>query len=906
MKSARFSPPEYGAPVTPTELLPCNSETGGGGGSAMRALVCIAVAFGAIGGLAPAAFAESAATGIIEEVIVTARKREDTLQDVPLSVTAFGADQLERRNFRDLQDISQETSGLIYENYATAGLSTAAVIRSMGQTFTTARIQNTAVFLDGLYLQRQSMINPGLMDLERVEIVKGPQNAQFGRNAFSGVVHYISRQPENEMSADVRATYGDGGRFDAQGSASVPIIADTLHLRLAMGHSEFDGHTDNDHPFAAMGPPSKHGTNGKVGGWNDQFHSASLQWMPSDMMDVELRYYRNDSLREPQAFYNLNGARYAYDTAEFGGPPTFAFLAPLGANCNNTITFSSRAPFPARGPHAYCGEFPVSPPALSDPKLQAAGFGDTSGGIIIDPRSVAVESTSNITRLDVNYDMNETLSLAYQFGYVDHEADGFGTAEGRASLVGSSVAHVPVRVTPFPPFLTQLGPPGSFGAVAHSSTFNANPSESLQATSHEIRLTRTTDTLTARAGFYYSTNEDEDGGTFFFLPPCDGETNCSLAVPYGATPLAGTYIAIVPVVPGVVHIGIPHVYDTGHGVLGNSIAYQDKVSAVFGDFEWAVSDQVTVALEARYTMEQKSFEQSSTTFGNPLPDNVSASGDKDFSFFTPRAILEWTPNDASMIYGLVASGVKTGGFNAVDPAANPGQAVYDEETNLTFEIGTKNRFMDNRLTLNAALYFISWEGVQGTEAATSRDAWTTDVVGNIGDAEVTGFEVDGFLVASDSVMIDYHIAYSDAQYTDAIYLSSVAGPNSSWGCNDSVCRSDGRVDGNQVERTAKWQYGAGLNYSRSLDGGWQLGARIDFNYRGKMYATPMNLAHNGGRTLANANVSLSGGKWDITFWGRNILDTEYVANSFVLPSFTRYIVGLGARRTMGLTVNYSL
>ena len=857
-------------------------------------------------GLALPASAQDEGAGIIEEIVVTARKREDTLQEVPLSVTAFTTEQLEGRNFRDLQDVAQETSGLVYENFATAGLSTAAVVRGMGQTFTTARIQNTAVFLDGVYLQRQSMINPGLMDLERVEIVKGPQNSQFGRNAFSGVVNYVTKRSERELAADLSATYGNGDRVDARANASLPILADTLYLRLAVGTSTFDGHTGNDHPFASSGPGGDRNTDDRIGGWNDQFHSASLHWTPGLDWDIELGYYQTDSIREPQAFYNLNGARYAYDTAEFGGPPAFAFVAPLGTNCNETVTFSTRAPFPAQGPHAFCGELPTSPPVLPDPKLEAAGFGDTSGRIVIDPRSLAVDASSTITRLKIDYDLDESLDLSYQFGQVEHEADGFGTAEGRASLVGSSVAYVPVRQTPFPPFVQQLGPPGSFGAIAHAATFNATPSEALESTSHELRLTRSTEKLTLRVGLYQSQTDDEDGGTFFFVPPCSDGANCRVPVPSGANPLAGRFIAVVPVVPGAVHVGIPHVYDTGHGVLGNHVSYEDKVGAVFGDLEWQMSDRTTLAVEARYTTERKSFEQFSTTFGAPMPDNVAATDEQKFTFFTPRLILERKLADDNMVYGLVAQGVKTGGFNAVDPAANPGQAVYAEEQNTTYEIGTKNRFLDGRLTVNAAFYVIDWSDVQGSEAAASPDAWTNDVVGNIGDASVVGFEVDGWLRPSDNVSIDYHLAYTDAEYEDAVYLSSVAGPNSSWGCNGSVCRADGRVDGNQVERTAKWQYGAGLNVSRSLGDGWRLGARIDFNYRSKMYATPMNLAHNGDRMLANANASLAKGKLSFVMWGRNILDEEYVANSFVLPSFTRYIVGLGARRTIGVTVGYNL
>ena len=167
--------------------------------AAWAALACI--------GLGPCVVAqeieELSLEDMIEQVIVTARKREDLIQDVPLSVSAITAAQIEEQALRDLQDISQATPGFVYENYATAGLSTAAVIRGMGQTFTVARIQNTAVFLDGIYLQRQSMVNPSLLDMERVEIVKGPQNAQFGRNAFAGAIQYVTKRPPSEPGANL-------------------------------------------------------------------------------------------------------------------------------------------------------------------------------------------------------------------------------------------------------------------------------------------------------------------------------------------------------------------------------------------------------------------------------------------------------------------------------------------------------------------------------------------------------------------------------------------------------------------------------------------------------------------------------------------------------------------------------
>ena len=873
-------------------------------GPLKRARFAISAALACIGlgpGVAAQEIEEPSLEDMVELLVVTARKREDSIQEVPLSVSAITATQIEEQGLHDLQDISQATPGLVYENYATAGLSTAAVTRGMGQTFTSARIQNTAVFLDGIYLQRQSMVNPSLLDMERVEIVKGPQNAQFGRNAFAGAIQYVTKRPPSEPSANLVLGYGSGDRFDRRFEAGGPLAGGRFAARVFASASDFDGHTDNNHPFADSGPGGKDATDGMLGGWQDEAYSAAFRWTPGDQFTADVAYHYNGTVREPQAYYDLNGARYAYDTAEFGPPPFFAFLAPTSTNCLNTTTFSDRLPFPARGMHAWCGELPTSPPVVDDPKLAAAGHADSRGAIAVDPRSLALDATTHVGRIELDYVFDERLSVNYQFGYVDHRADTLGTTEGRASLVGSAVPYVPVRGLSVPPFIEALGPPGSFGAVVQTSLFYANPLEQLDAVSHELRLTWQREDLVARAGFYASENDDEDRGTWRSLPPCDG-VHCSLPATVADSVLDGRYIAVVPVVPGQLNVGVPHFLDTGHGLLADHTTYRDAVRALFGDVEWLVREDLTVAVEARITRESKSFAQLTTTFGADLPDNVNASDDETFTFFTPRVIMSWTPSDASMFYALAARGVKTGGFNAVDPAQNPDQATYDEETNLTVEFGAKNQLLDGRLILNAAVYAIDWRDVQGTEAASGADAWTRDVVGNIGDAEVIGFELQGVWRPTERFFVDYGLAYNDAKYKSGVYVSSMAGPNSSWGCDDTVCRADGRVDGKRIERTSKMQYNVGFNYAQPVGASANAAFRVDFNFRDSMFATPLNLAHNGDRTLANASFKVQGEKWQATLWARNILDEEYVANSFVLASFNRYIVGLGARRTVGLTV----
>ena len=134
----------------------------------------------------------------IEEVVVTARKRQESLQDVPVSITPFTAQDMAQRGYVGMEDIAAATPGFTFDGSITSGHHSNAVIRGLAPQFTIARVQNVSFFMDGVYMPRQSMLNIGLIDMQRVEVVKGPQNALYGRNAFAGAVNYIPQAPSEE------------------------------------------------------------------------------------------------------------------------------------------------------------------------------------------------------------------------------------------------------------------------------------------------------------------------------------------------------------------------------------------------------------------------------------------------------------------------------------------------------------------------------------------------------------------------------------------------------------------------------------------------------------------------------------------------------------------------------------
>lgn len=795
----------------------------------------------------------------LEEILVTARKRVESLQDVPVSVTAFNTDSLKSRDLRTLEDLAGSTTGLVFENFPTSGLSAAPVIRGMSLPFTTAREQNTSVFLDGIYLQRQSMLNPGLVEMERVEVVKGPQSALYGRNAFAGAINYVTAKPTDEFSGHAGITLGTDDREDYNVSISGSIIENRLLGRFGYSTSEYDGHTENEHPFDDL-DPNGDSTDGMLGGWDEDVVNASLLFTPTDNLSIRLGYFKSESDREPQAFYNLDGARQNDVT----NPENTL-------NCLDTTTTVRSGPslVEVSGHHAWCGEMSTTPPYRED--LAALGY---NGDILMDPRSFAVGSETELWTLHVDWDFNDDWSVQYLYGYTDHDAAGTGIQADAKSVIGDGV-------------LSGLGfdEDGNFGPLYTDTTvFNSNPEETLEASSHELQISWTgSDTVQARGGLYYSNVEDASWNRFFFIAPCNSAESCKDNTQEADPVLSDLFF------PG-----------SGHGLKGNWTEFEDDVYAIFAEVTWYANEKLTIGLEGRYTQEDKSYQQLTTTFGV----EQELLNQEDFDYFTPRFTVEYHWTDSQLLYSSLGKGVKTGGFNSIDAEINPGQAVYDEEENWTLEVGSKNVLLNGSLVFNAAAYYIEWSDLQGSEAPDDPNPYATDVIGNIGDVEIYGIELETIYNLNQYWSFDAGFTYNNPEYEEAIYSPAVNDANSAFGCDDTLCPSDGDVSGNILARSSKRQAQVGVNYNYNFSD-WSLTARLDANYRSKMYATPLNLGNNGSRTIGNLSMTLSKEHWDIGLWGKNITDEEYVANSFHLTSFSTYLVTLGPRASWGLSARYN-
>jgi iron complex outermembrane receptor protein len=238
---------------------------------------------------APAAFGGTVAaqtTPVFEEIIVTAQKREQSLQDVGIAVTAFSDKQIRELGFTDSTDVVAMTPGLIYTTPNAESSVINFFLRGVGlNDFADANENPVAVYIDEVYRPASGGLSFQLFDLQRVEVLRGPQGTLFGRNTTGGLVHFISKRPTDEVDGYVDLAYGEYDQIKAEAAIGGPI-GDTVSGRLSLAMNKHDGWTENRFDGA---PDYNEG--------DSRAARLQLQWEPSDATRILLsgNYSDNDA-----------------------------------------------------------------------------------------------------------------------------------------------------------------------------------------------------------------------------------------------------------------------------------------------------------------------------------------------------------------------------------------------------------------------------------------------------------------------------------------------------------------------------------------------------------------------------------------------------------------------------------
>jgi len=269
----------------------------------------------------------------LDDVIVTARRTEESLQRAPLSVSAFSGEQLERTGATQTTDLQGAVPNLNIVQGRASSNATNIYIRGVGQpdalqTFDPA----VGVYIDDVYYSRIRGTQFDLLDLERVEVLRGPQGTLYGKNTIGGALKLVSRRPGQDFRARASAAYGSYNMVDVQGSVSGPI-SDSLALGFSALHSSRDGYVSN--PV----------TGAEYNDKNSNAFRAALAWNPSVNLRVDLTAdYSNDDagLTVGQSQNSLIGSSGQTIVAVTSPPPAWAFQAVVDPTLPNETRLESR------------------------------------------------------------------------------------------------------------------------------------------------------------------------------------------------------------------------------------------------------------------------------------------------------------------------------------------------------------------------------------------------------------------------------------------------------------------------------------------------------------------------------------------------------------------------------------
>ncbi|MEM6574303.1 MAG: TonB-dependent receptor [Pseudomonadota bacterium] len=245
---------------------------------------------------------------IIDVVVVTARKREESITDIPISITAFSAEDIEAIGMQSIADLPAVTPGFVYEKFAgiPGRFDNSPRFRGISVNSLAPSRQTASVFIDGIFVSN-GIQGIGLEDVERIEVIKGPQSAYFGRLTFGGAVNYVTKTPGEEFKGRISAMAADRSDYQVQASVEGPL-ASWVKGRLSVSYRDKGGHYRAENDGTELGAEET----SAIGG--------TLFFTPSDNLEIKLRgyYYENDDGAPAYTFSGLDD----HNCGPFGGTDT--------------------------------------------------------------------------------------------------------------------------------------------------------------------------------------------------------------------------------------------------------------------------------------------------------------------------------------------------------------------------------------------------------------------------------------------------------------------------------------------------------------------------------------------------------------------------------------------------------
>lgn len=656
---------------------------------------------------------DNTGAAVLDEIVVTARRKSENLQSAPVTVSAFNQNSLENLGVTNNIDIGRFTSNVVFDNTSSfAGVDTfQAFIRGVGQTdFALNTDPGVGLYIDGVYIARAPGAVTELLDVERIEVLKGPQGTLFGRNAIGGAVNIVTQAPSDEFYARGHVRVGSFNAKEASGVINVPII-DGLNASVAFSVDSIDGFQERI-PF-----PSDVNALGNPGG--TQTSVPLDQLLTSD----------NNSSQSPGA--KAGGtirAKLAWEASENVSVTLAADNTTRRDAANPTTLLEVDPNFALGGLFNACVAGVPGLPCLSD--FLATGI-NADGS----------RPDQQFTPQFITDDIDETFATGANFANIES----YGLSSTIDWRVSDSLSIKSISA------YRELD--STFGLDIDSSplvfdqtTFALNTQQLSQELQFNLNLG---DRFDATLGAYYF---DEDGSQLDAVAIAGGLIQVSGGFEQDTKAYAlfgeGNYKITDDIS---VLFGARFTEEEKTLSLG-----QQNLNTAFSTLGLATAD-LPRPNDATFLGRAEPFEE---TF-----DNISF-----------RVGANWQVNDDLYTYATFSQGFKSGGFttrlttffsDALLAQADPNdpnvlrQLNFDEETSDNYEIGFKSTLANNRIRLNGAAFINQYDDIQ---VVVQRGVSPSNE--NIAAAEIKGIELELEALVTDTLRVNGSLGLLDAEYTD--------------------------------------------------------------------------------------------------------------------------------------------
>ncbi|MCR8922344.1 TonB-dependent receptor [Dasania sp. GY-MA-18] len=625
-----------------------------------------------------------ASSAVLEEVMVTAQKREQNLQDVGISVTAFSGDQMEALGFTNTTDIVSQTPSLqLYEFSPTL---TVYNLRGVSQnSFGDSLEAPVAVYVDNAYVSSMGALNGQLFDTERVEVLRGPQGTLYGRNATAGLIHYISKAPTEEFEGRVSGTVGNYDLVEVEGVVSGPL-SDSVLGRLAVKYTEQDGYLEWERSENANGDLQVHDDIRDAYGKNAIGVKSALQFNLTEKTDVILRvnYSKDDDV------------------------PSGAYVR------------SEAAPDPITGLGYYV-----------DKNDEPFKFNADQEG--------AFDRELLSTTIELKHSINDSVEFMSITNYMDMDKTYIEDTEGLASGFPAAVFDTfyvdgngqPVTVQSFFP---------DQPAGADLPVFVFGTDQEFQQISQEFRLSGGDEKLNWQAGLYYLDIDTDNSQTVQGLAAW---WTGGPSVGFQPSSIATSTWEVETESWSVFGQFDYQLTDALMLTMGLRWTEDEKTNDFYSRYE--TKDGEVLLEEVDFGVVPVGPVCYSASVDTRCPGDVADKDAKyDYSDWAGKAQLDWVIDDDSLTYFAVSKGVKGGNWStpSFPDSINIGgtdRLFHEEETLYSYEIGAKFTLADGLARFNTAVFYYDYKDYQ----AFSLINFVQNISNN--DARVTGAEFELFL-----------------------------------------------------------------------------------------------------------------------------------------------------------------